>query len=205
MSLKFCWFRGHHAPLRLRVFLWKWDHLEWGEISRADGMTEGFLCKVWRTESAFPGRAPALTWEVGLRSGWAAWLIPLPSCTVSFFESDNVCLQYLWWNFVMTAGLTLTSLPVMPFWTVMDTLVRVARTLLSALFAAGAYLTLLHALLCPLTSWVLLISSSGWGVMKYWRQYSPNQGGISSYIIINGFFSISLQSSVKLMNSGQFN
>lgn len=205
MSLKFCWFRGHHAPLRLRVFLWKWDHLEWGEISRADGMTEGFLCKVWRTESAFPGRAPALTWEVGLRSEWAAWLIPLPSCVVSFFESDNVSLQYLWWNFFMTAGLTLTSLPVMPFWTVMDTLVRVARTLLSALFAAGAYLTLLHALLCPLTSWVLLISSSGWGVMKYWRQYSPNQGGISSYIIINGFFSISLQSSVKLMNSGQFN
>lgn len=73
----------------------------------------------------------------------------------------------------------------------MDTLVRVARTSLSALFAAGAYLTLLHALLCLLASWVLLISSSRWEVMKYWRQYSTNQGGISSCIVINGFFSLS--------------
>lgn len=38
---------GHHTPPRLRLFLWKWDHLVRGEISRVDGMTEGFfLCEV---------------------------------------------------------------------------------------------------------------------------------------------------------------
>lgn len=165
MILQFCWLRGATTPHPTSSPSFP---VEMGSFSMRGDKPSGR--DDWRLFVWSLTHRERLSWQrpcphmrgVGLRSERAARLIPLPVCIVSFPDSDNVCPQYLWWNCFMTAGLTLTSLPLMPFWTVMDTLGHVARTLLSALFAAGAYLTLLHALLGPLPSWVLLISSNGW-------------------------------------------